>query len=224
MSTCSLAGWTPPEKTRSDDGSLCAERVALLAKRHRIDPGDVPGLERVLKEIVEMYREGTPRRTVASREDILDLKKALTSAKRYLERGSVLARLYDHPGDDRPSEESADAIDRSVPAALVALIEDLLPVVSDATAKDGRAFAGAARRNAKARSAAQLLHDFWVKDLRRGRSVQDRGGVMSPGLRFILDCLHEFDDKVKVSTIRGFGSFKHGRGAAGAKNPYNSIP
>ena len=192
----------PAEKIMARDGTLSAERVKELVARYKIPQDKIATLEKVLSDILAIYRNWTPPRKIASKQDMGHLRKTLVTARRYLRRSDVLARIAEAARDNHKTDDGTGAITRGRSQALTLAIDELLPLVTEARAKDGRALAATARSNAKGRLAAKKLHDFWVKDLVRGRSLQNRGE--SPALKFILDCLRDFDPKIKETSIRGF--------------------
>lgn len=190
------------EKISTADGTLSAARAKELVEHYKIPQDKIPKLERVLCDIIAIYKDCAPPRKIASKQEMGHLRKTLVTARRYLRRSDVLARIADVTGESHKTKEELRATAQGRPQALVLAIDELLPLVTEARAKDGRALAATARSNARGRKAAKKLHDFWIKDLVRGRSVQNRGE--SPALKFILDCLRDFDPTIKETSIRGF--------------------
>lgn len=144
-----------------------------------------------------------PKIVYSSKSDATDLHTALKRVRKLLKAPGMSLRLMSGlvMAIDRPSKR--EIIEPSLRlAALEASVENLIAAAKCAATIDGRRHKYPKR--IELHCAAMDLWVFWTTELGRAQSVQNRGGLHTKALDFLLDCLRCLDPKVKEASILGF--------------------
>ena len=181
--------------------------VAKIAQKHTIEDDKVPALKQALAYASTAFvlNEGVYANVGIGRTgDAVDLETTLKRVCTILDRPGVVARL--EMSIPRPDIESGKWWDHA-PSEVRKFrqsVESFIGFARTASSIDGRPLNKYARERNEIRYAAAELHRFWTKELGKPPSVQNRGGLHTPALDFLLDCLRHLDPRVKEASFRGF--------------------